>query len=79
MNLIEVSELAIIKRCELCLKYSNCILYDEVCQNLEFLKNFLDIAQSNQVAQYCKGYKIERSERSFNPTPGNKLFREWFL
>ena len=76
-----MSELGIIKRCELCLKYSNCSLYDEVCENLEFLKNFLDITQSNQIAQYCKEFESEKSKRSFNPkeAPGNKLFREWFL
>ena len=72
-------ELTIIKRCELCLKYTNCSLYDKVCENLEFLKNFLDITQSNQIAQYCKGYKVEKKERSSNSTPGQKLFRDWFL
>ena len=72
-------ELAIIKRCELCLKYTDCSLYDKVCENLEFLKNFLDITQSNQIAQYCEGYNAGKKEKSFNSTPGNKLFRDWFL
>lgn len=73
--------MGIIKRCELCLKYSNCSLYDEVCENLEFLKTFLDITQSNQIAQYCKEFESEKIKRSCNPkeAPGNKLFREWFL
>lgn len=53
----EVSELGIIKRCELCLKYINCFLYDEVCENLEFLRNFLDLNNSNEIANYCKNYK----------------------
>lgn len=73
--------MGIVKRCELCFKYTNCFLYDKVCENLEFLKNFLDITLSNQIAQYCKEFKREKSERSFNSKEalGNKLLRKCFL
>ncbi|KKK93990.1 hypothetical protein LCGC14_2687350 [marine sediment metagenome] len=51
-----MSELGFIKRCELCKSYSDCEIYDKVCDNLKFLQNFLDIKGSERIAEYCKSY-----------------------
>ena len=44
------------KRCESCKGYFNCKIYDKVCDNLEFLQNFLNIKESGDIAKYCKSY-----------------------
>lgn len=44
----------------MCTKYTNCSLYDEVCGKLEFLKNFIEINNSNEIAKYCKKYKTKK-------------------
>ena len=49
--------MTILKRCELCLKYIHCRIYDLVCEYLEFLQNFIDINSSNEAAKYCKKYQ----------------------
>ena len=50
----------VLKRCEMCLEYSNCYLYDKVCENLAFLKKFTEINNSNEIAKYCKDYKTKK-------------------
>jgi len=56
MNLKEMNELTVLKQCELCINYLNCIIYDKICENLLFLQNFLDIKESGETAKYCKKY-----------------------
>lgn len=62
----------IIKRCESCSKYFNCKIYDKICQNIDFLWNFLDIKNSNKIAKYCKQYEYSllvhpRSDNELKP------------
>lgn len=49
-------KMGIIKQCEFCKKYRDCKIYDKVCDNLEFLQNFLDLKESEDIAKYCKDY-----------------------
>lgn len=56
----KVIKLAVLKRCEMCLEYSNCYLYDKVCENLGFLKKFIEINSSSEIAKCCKDYKTKR-------------------
>ena len=51
-----MSEITVLKKCELCTKYTNCKIYEKVCKELTFLKNFLDLKFSNEIAKYCKEY-----------------------
>jgi len=56
----EVNKLTVLKRCELCIEYTNCKIYDEVCEKIDFLKNFTEINSSNEIAEYCEKYKTKR-------------------
>ncbi len=48
--------MTVLKRCELCINYLNCVIYDKICDNLQFLQNFLNIKESRETAKYCKKY-----------------------
>lgn len=56
-----MNEITVLKRCEMCVKYTNCKIYDKVCEELGFLKHFfINLNNSNEIAKYCKVYKKER-------------------
>lgn len=52
----EVNKVGFIKRCELCKSFFDCEIHNKVCDNLEFLQNFLNIKESGDIAKYCKSY-----------------------
>jgi len=52
--------MTILKACELCSEYLDCKLYDKVCENLVFLKNFIEINDSTEIAKYCKKYNTKK-------------------
>ena len=55
--------MGILKQCEMCSEYIHCKLYDLVCEYLEFLRNFIEINSSNEVAKYCKKYQNKNIKR----------------
>ncbi len=50
----------------MCLRYVNCKIYDKVCKELAFLKHFLYLNNSNEIAKYCKVYKKEFKQENEN-------------
>jgi len=51
--------MAVLKYCNLCSKYYTCKIYDKVCSDMWFLKKFLNIEKSDEIAKYCKDYEKE--------------------
>lgn len=52
-----MNKITVLKQCEMCVKYANCKIYDKVCEHLAFLKHFIDLNDSNEIAKYCKAYR----------------------
>ena len=51
--------MGLLKACELCKNYLNCKIYDKVCEEIDFLKTFLKIKRTNEVAKYCNSFDFE--------------------
>ena len=50
--------MAKIKRCEMCLAFINCAIYEKICEDFPFLsENLFDMKESQEIAKHCKKFK----------------------